>query len=359
MDDLPRGDLLEPQHAGDSTGPGSSRPTSRSRCRKFGRGTLSCRESRWDISSWVALSWVVLSAVAIGCSPFAGPETAPSGCAQADCGALNAGDQSNHVDLASRNDAGAASADLPRAASPSQNNRSNSDANAETLESSLEPGPMSIGHFEQLDDTTPGSLVWVPNTQEPRPLLVVTHGAGGGPDWHCDRWSQIVEDQMFVLCLQGKPMGYAGAFYYPNHNELERMLKAALAKVHERYEGQLLGQDAIYAGYSQGATMGSLMIHRFGELFSGLLLIEGGFKYWSVTMAQRFRRSGGQRVFFACGTLGCNRSATRAAQWLTRAEVQAKVSFARGAGHTPAGRVGELAASGLGWLRDPSLSRPR
>ncbi len=220
--------------------------------------------------------------------------------------------------------------------------------------------PRTWGHFERLDDTEPGSIVWVPHARAPGskrqhqqtwPLLVSTHGAGGGPVWHCDFWSRVVTDRAFVLCLQGKAMGtYEDAYYYPDHHQQRSMLARALDALDQRHAARLQPAGNTFVGYSQGATMGSLMIHDFGQRFTRLLLIEGGFQYWSVRAAQRFAAAGGQRVLFVCGTSGCQNSAKQAARWLLRADVQARVEYARGAGHTPAGSVGDLAQQGLPWL---------
>src|SRR5690606_13131965 len=62
--------------------------------------------------------------------------------------------------------------------------------------------PATPGHFEALETELAEVLVWVPSARAPRPLLLVAHGAGDAPDWHCQFWSQVVQNDAFVLCLR-------------------------------------------------------------------------------------------------------------------------------------------------------------
>lgn len=235
-----------------------------------------------------------------------------------------------------------------------------SDADAEPSPDRAHPeGFVELEIAANVDGGRANALVWDPGGTRARPLLIVTHGAGGGPEWHCARWASIVQDRAFVMGIQGRSMGGGGgAYYYPQHHDLKERVtqlhKAFLQRFGQRHiEGQ-----SVYAGYSQGATMGALMLPDLGQSFPFALLIEGGYEQWPVASAVRYAKSGGRRIYFACGTGSCSRGAQRSVDWLHKGSVEAKTDTAQGAGHTPAGAVGELAAKGLAWLtRDSSAWR--
>ncbi len=54
----------------------------------------------------------------------------------------------------------------------------------------------------------------------------------------------------------------------------------------------------LYAGFSQGATMGALMLVDHAQEVKRLVLVEGGFADWNVARARAFRERGGERVLF-------------------------------------------------------------
>ncbi len=213
---------------------------------------------------------------------------------------------------------------------------------------------VSAAHFEQLDVSGyPPALVWVPAAKPDTavPLVVVSHGAGGGPTWHCRHWSQIVRDTAFLLCLRGKPLGNADGHYFPEHHTLGRILSASVEAFDARFGARTTSGPGVYIGYSQGATMGAWALNEHASRFGLALLIEGGYREWNVQRALEFRDAGGQAICLVCGTQTCFKHATRTVRWLKRGGVDARVTYAEGAGHTPAGPVGEAAADGLDWLR--------
>lgn len=183
------------------------------------------------------------------------------------------------------------------------------------------------------------------------PLVVAAHGAGGSPEWQC-QWLQALAGvtPLALACLRGKPMlPYEGAFYYPEHHTLGRMFTQTLQALEPllRERGSTLHT---YAGYSQGATMGALMLHEVQVVPRGLLLVEGGYEGWTDKRCRAFHERGGQRVYFACGTNTCAARAKQVVKRLQDAGVQAQYGWARGAGHTPGGAVAGLARRGLEWL---------
>lgn len=202
------------------------------------------------------------------------------------------------------------------------------------------------------------AVVHVPVGREPRPLVVATHGAGGAPEYECEYWVRLTAGRAFVLCLRGTPFGHAApsAFYYKNHIELGRELDAALKAMRGRYGARLSPGAGLYSGFSQGATMGVGMIASHGADLQHLVLIEGGFDYWSVARARKYRASGGQRVLFACGTKWCADKSEKAALWLRQAGLEVRVEYAPGVGHTPDGGVMGRVTAALPWVVSDSAA---
>lgn len=191
------------------------------------------------------------------------------------------------------------------------------------------------------------AVLFVPAGDEKRPLLVAAHGAGGTPEWECEYWSRLLHEQSFVLCLRGSSLGRGGGYYYRDEYALEAELVAA-EQAARAAEPRILPGGS-YAGFSQGASMGSAIIAKHGASFSRLVLIEG-FQRWNIPRARKFAKAGGQRVLFACGTKECNAVATESARWLERGGISARVEYAPGAGHTPTGAVEERVVGALPWL---------
>jgi predicted esterase len=183
------------------------------------------------------------------------------------------------------------------------------------------------------------------------PLLMALHGAGDGPEWECAVWRDILGDRGVVLCPTGRPLGRThGGHYHPNHHELEALVLASLEALEQTYGDRVDTSDVVYAAYSQGATMGVHMIVPHAARFPRLVLVEGGFGQWNVARGLAYRKGGGTRVLFACGTSGCGRSAERSAGYLRRAGLEARTETAPGAGHTYGGAVADRVREALPWV---------
>jgi hypothetical protein len=160
-----------------------------------------------------------------------------------------------------------------------------------------------------------------------------------------------VQTDAFLLCLRGKPMrAGSGEYYFPEHFTLGRLLSASVAAFDEHYGERSTSQNNGYIGYSQGATMGALMLPDHAARFSLVLLSEGGYGAWSPLRVRDFARNGGRALFFACGTESCRKGAERSRHWFDAQHVAVRLEYASGAGHTPAGPVGDLSNAGLAWL---------
>ncbi len=219
------------------------------------------------------------------------------------------------------------------------------------------PPAESGAHLETL--YVPGfgpSVVSVPaGARSPKPLLVVAHGAGDRPEWHCELWQRIVRERGFVLCLRGRRVDdrvkfEQAAFYYPDHHWLGRALTAAIGALEARYGSRLDARRLVYAGFSQGAIMGALVVGDKPIDVDAALLIEGGAGEWNVARARRYRRHGGERVLFVCGSPGCPGLARRAKRTLELGGVTARVDYFPDAGHSYGGSIESALPGALDWL---------
>lgn len=193
------------------------------------------------------------------------------------------------------------------------------------------------------------ALLFTPEGHAPRPLVVAAHGAGGGPEWECDYWRRLTRERAFILCLTGTPLGgsYSG-YYYRDHRALDREFVAA-ERAARSAEPRILSESGLYAGFSQGATMGTAIINEHAKSFPYAVMIEG-FMAWNVPSARRFLAAGGRRVVIACGSKECAAKGKTSEQWLRAAGVPTRLEHAPGAGHTPAGPVMDRVEAALPWL---------
>ncbi len=185
------------------------------------------------------------------------------------------------------------------------------------------------------------------------PLLVVAHGAGDKPEWQCEWWSSVLGSSALVLCLRGRAMYPRRAdtgYYFSDHYALERELLAALSALQRTHGERISPGKAAFAGFSQGAIMGALVLPAHAERFDRLILVEGGYDDWNVAQAKKLARAGSTRVLFACGQTYCSTRAKRSASWLARGGVASRVELAPRAGHTYAGEVGERVQKALPWV---------
>lgn len=229
-------------------------------------------------------------------------------------------------------------AQKPRAAAPNQNE--------------LEERPSNPGSLIELE--LPGfepALVFLPKGPGPYPVLFATHGAGGRAEHHCVHWLHILEEPHVIVCPRGRRMvksDPSGGYYYPTHTELE---KEVLATAHALKKLEFAAAPPWgYAGYSQGATMGALMLIDHGDLFDRLILLEGGTEGWSRARAARYFEGGGRKILFGCGTPSCDRSARAAESAMRGAGLDVRVRSAEGAGHTYGGGVEDAITPELPWL---------
>lgn len=218
-----------------------------------------------------------------------------------------------------------------------------------TAESGLIELPLSAGN---------PAVVFVPPSPKPRPLVVVTHGAGGRATTHCQLWRAIVEDRAFLLCPRGHRMvdsepAHQAGYFYDGHPALGKEISRAIQALRERFGERVDFADPIFAGYSQGAGMGSMILPDHPAGFARAVLVEGGFgqyQEWNVAAARRFQRQGAARVLLACGRKVCLDMAETTASYMRRGGLETKVIYAAGAGHNYSGALFEQVRDAFRWV---------
>jgi predicted esterase len=239
---------------------------------------------------------------------------------------------------------------------------SDSTPSSRSWPSFLEAGPFQAGPRSEptrvaLD--VPGFLpavLVVPAGTQSRPLVVAAHGAGGAPEWDCEYWSRLLADRAFVLCPRGTAMG-PGSYYFKHHYALGAEVAAATTEARRQFP-RILPSSGVYAGFSQGASMGALMIPGHADQFPYVVLIEG-FTQWNIPLGRAFAKRGGRALLFVCGTRACATKAEASTQALQQTTVRARSEHAVGAGHTASGAVMERVVRQLPWLlaNDPAWAR--
>ena len=223
---------------------------------------------------------------------------------------------------------------------------SDSDTRAATTSVSIGVNPGTASEDTLIVLPVPGyesAVVSLPKIMsQRRPLLVAAHGAWDRPEPHCQLWRRVTHAHSFILCPRGRranryvPHEHA-AYFYRDHFELAREVLASIRALSERYPEQLDATSAVWAGFSQGAIHGALVITLHPQLFARAALVEGGngfFNEWSPFAARKDARGGGRRVLFGCGSPYCVRTAQRCAGYLDGADVETLVAHAPGAGHS-------------------------
>jgi predicted esterase len=273
-------------------------------------------------------------------------------------------------------------ADPPRAAPAEQNAVAPAPPEGETQEASTTPSSSrakSSSRSRAGSPESPGDLapitgapfveLAVPNHRPAvvslplgatsrRPVLVAAHGAGDRPEWQCHVWRGIVGDRAFVLCPRGFPTNpyvppeHTG-YFYTTHHALAREIGLAFEALVKRFPDHVDPKDPVFAGFSQGAIFGALVLPRHPVRFARAALVEGGYGFfheWNIHAAQTWTNRGGVRVLLACGRVRCVEQATPTAYYMKRGGLDARILHAEGAGHSYGGRMEIAVREAFGWL---------
>ncbi len=188
-----------------------------------------------------------------------------------------------------------------------------------------------------------------------KPVVVAVHGKFDRAEWQCDQWRAIVGDRAFVLCPRGTrrpdyPSNDAVRQTFSSRNAMFKEVDAALEALRNRYSDYADDGPVLYVGFSLGAIEGVPYIARDPARFSRAALVEGGHDAWSDATIKAFSEGGGRRILFACGQVGCNEDAKRVAAKLEKSNVETRVIYVPGEGHSYGGKVAEKLKDEWNWL---------
>lgn len=179
-----------------------------------------------------------------------------------------------------------------------------------------------------------GAVVTLPlGAASPRPIVVGVHGAGDRPEWSCGGWRLASGGSTFVLCPRGSKQD-AQRFAWASSRSIEQALEAALLELRRRFGPYLDETHAVYAGFSQGASLAEPILRARARQFPIAILAEGGYDTArSPDFARAYRANGGRRVVLVCGSRGCFSSAARAKPVLEQAGLEVQIVGDERAGH--------------------------
>jgi hypothetical protein len=156
----------------------------------------------------------------------------------------------------------------------------------------------------------PGAQVSVPlAATQPRPILIVLHGAGESAERQCKIWRGISDARPFVLCPE------LGA--KRTNEEVETGLRGALRELKAQFGEYVAGGSVVLVGFGPSAEHAVAIARQEPAFFARLALVDGGHGSWSATAAGAFAQRGGQRVLFGCSNEPC------------RAEIEPKLPVIR------------------------------
>lgn len=195
--------------------------------------------------------------------------------------------------------------------------------------------PLAGDWLEKMPDATGKAVFVAPpiGAREPRPVLVAVHGAGDRPEWACGGWRLASRAYGFVVCPEGTSTA-GQRFAWRSPRAIAERVQHALVVVRERYGAYVAEGPAMYAGFSQGATLSQIALLDVPGRFSIAVFAEGGYDLIaSPTFASRFASAGGQRVLVVCGGAPCFTRARVAERVLSAAGLEVSTAGDLRAGH--------------------------
>lgn len=172
----------------------------------------------------------------------------------------------------------------------------------------------------------------------PRAVVLALHGNFDRPEWQCEVWRRITRGEVFVLC----PRGVARTdvpkeldrWEWGSVAKTKSELVAALAALGARYRDHVKPGPRVFTGFSLGAILGARLLQDPELELGAAVLIEGGYKGWTVAKVKSLKPRLG-RVLFACGQTDCrNAYRYQLGQIFQRAELPSSGVADVKAGHT-------------------------
>jgi pimeloyl-ACP methyl ester carboxylesterase len=193
-----------------------------------------------------------------------------------------------------------------------------------------------------LDPFTPGAeppdaaaagtrigVVSVPlGAREPRPIMVVLHGAGDRPEWECGSWRGITGAYPFLVCPRG--VGTDAFLAWSSPADTKARIARAIAATRQMFRGWVQDTGAVVlVGFSMGSLQAGLLAQAEPKRYRRVVLVEGAFRpEAALAFGRPWARGGGERLILSCTTPGCAAPYRDAARNVAAQHVPARVNLA-------------------------------
>jgi poly(3-hydroxybutyrate) depolymerase len=215
------------------------------------------------------------------------------------------------------------------------------------------------GWLEHIDDPAhePGSreaedvFVAVPlGARDARPVVVAVHGAGDHPGNACAEWNGVLGGFAFIVCPHGFPAG-KDRYSWGSADDVAARAERALELVRGRYDRHVASGKAVYAGFSQGATLGPAAVKARPQLFGAVALVELGHTPVDLRgVVNALGAAGTGNVLIGCTSGGCDAWAKRAKSALEREGIAVRTVSTGNRGHVFDDALAKALAPHIPWL---------
>lgn len=149
--------------------------------------------------------------------------------------------------------------------------------------------------------------------RKPLPLFVGVHGAGDRPDWSCSEWLAVTKGAAFVVCPHGTPDArWPGTRVWLSASQIVDESERAVRVAREKWGAYIAEGPAVYAAWSQGATLAAPVIALANRRDGGTvaydraILVEAGHTpIDGKAVARSLKASGVVRAIVSCSSASC------------------------------------------------------
>jgi hypothetical protein len=180
------------------------------------------------------------------------------------------------------------------------------DAEKSTADAASDLPPLA-GEWIERWTMASGATVFVTRPQGatgPRPIVLAVHGAEDRADWACSEWRATTGGFPWVVCPQGVPLrsGYA----WSSAKAIATQGFEARDAVRARFAAYVASGPLLYGGFSQGASLASLVVAAHPGEFDRVVMVEAGHTPLSAPgVIYGLKKGGIARAVLSCSTRGC------------------------------------------------------
>ena len=174
-------------------------------------------------------------------------------------------------------------------------------------------------------DFGPATLALPLGATEPRPIVVVLHGARDRAEWQCGSFRGVLGGHVFILCPQGIVQSAEGGLYgLGSFDDSVAELRAGLGALKARYGAHVAPSPVLLIGYAEGAAVAADLARQEPSFFARVALVNGDPARVTPSAAKIFAERGGKRMLFFCAEAECDARGVERALLLTRVGLAAK-----------------------------------